>query len=100
MEIEMENGPKLDRGKNGKKMAQKWIFEGVVHYFSISGPFLPFLPLSSLGRFPFRFPFIFPFPAFWTFSMPYQPGIIPKLWQTAKISEENSLRLHRFGVHL
>ena len=23
MEIEMENGPKLDRGKNGQKMAQK-----------------------------------------------------------------------------
>ena len=34
MGIEMENGPKLGRGKNGKKMAQKWIFEGVFHYFS------------------------------------------------------------------
>ena len=31
LEIEMENGPRLDRGKNGKKMAQTWIFEGVFH---------------------------------------------------------------------
>ena len=50
MKIEMEDGPKLDRGKNGKKKAKEWIFEGVFHYFPIFLPcFLPFLPLSSLG---------------------------------------------------
>ena len=55
METEMENGPKLDRGKNGKKMARKWkILEGFFHYFSIFGSghfFAIFLPLSSLGPF-------------------------------------------------
>ena len=54
MEIEMENRPKLDGGKNGKKMAQKWFFEGVFHYFSIFGPFFcHFCPRPAWGGFPF-----------------------------------------------
>ena len=44
----LENGPKLDRGKNGKKMAQKWKTPSKIHFWAI---FLPFLPLSSLGPF-------------------------------------------------
>ena len=80
MEIEMENGPKLGRGKNGNKMAQKWKNEGVFHYFSIFGPFCcHFCPCPDWGRFPFRFPFFFSISGFWPFSMPYQPGRIPTL---------------------
>ena len=73
-EIKMESGPKLDRGKNGKKMAQAWIFGGVFHfyYFSIFGPFFGhFCPCPAWGRFPFRFPF-FSISGFWPFSMPHQ----------------------------
>ena len=48
----MENGPKLDRGKNGKKMAKKWKNNGKLPQKSIFCHFcLPFLPLSSLGPF-------------------------------------------------
>ena len=62
MEIEMENGPKLGRGKNGQKMAQKMDFEGVSHYFSIFWPFFGhFCSCPAWGRFPFRFPFFFHF---------------------------------------
>ena len=76
MEIEMENDPKLERGKNGKKMAKEWIFEGVFHYFSIFGPFLGhFCPCPAWGRFPFRFPFFFfPFPAFGRFPCHTSPA--------------------------
>ena len=64
MEIEMENGPKLGRGKkNGKKMAQKMDFEGVFHYFSIFWPFfchLMIFPPAQLGAvFHFDFHFFF-----------------------------------------
>ena len=65
MEVEMENGPKLDRGKNGKKMD----FEGVFHYFSIISIFGPFfaifapVQLGAVFHFDFHF-FFFPFPAF------------------------------------
>ena len=58
----MENRPKLDGGKNGKKMAQKWIFEGVFHYFSnFWAIFCHFCPRPAWGGFPFRFPFFFHF---------------------------------------
>ena len=75
MEIEMENGPKLDRGKNGKKMAQKWKNNGKLHYFSIFWPFfLPFLPLSSLGPFSISISIFFPFPAFGRFPCHTSPA--------------------------
>ena len=62
MEIEMENGPKLDRGKNGKKMAQKWKDNGKLPQKSIFGPiFCHFCPCPAWGRFPCRFPFLFHF---------------------------------------
>ena len=51
MQIKMENGPKLDRGKDGKKMAQKWKNNGKLP----QNPFFCLCP--ALGRFPFRFPF-------------------------------------------
>ena len=76
MEIEMENGPKLDRGKNGQKMAQKWI----LREFSIIFPFLGhffaiFAPVQLGAVFHFDFHFFFSISGFWPFSMPYQPGL-------------------------
>ena len=66
MEIEMENGPKLDRGKNGQKMAQKWKNNGELPQKSM---FWPFLPLSSLGPFSISISiFSSPFPAFGRFT--------------------------------
>ena len=53
----MENCPKLE----GTKMAKKWIFEGIFHYFSISGLFFGhFCPSQAWGGFPFGFPRFFP----------------------------------------
>ena len=52
MEIEMENGPKLDRGKNGKKWPKNGKNKGKLPQKAIFWAiFLPFLPLSSLGPF-------------------------------------------------
>ena len=39
MEIKMENGPKLGRGKNGKKMDKKWILREFSIIFQFLGPF-------------------------------------------------------------
>ena len=77
MEIEMENGPKLDRGKNG----QKWKNNGKVMEFSIIFHFFAFffasfapVQLGAVFHFDFHF---FSISGFWLFSMPYQPGRIP-----------------------
>ena len=52
MENQMENGPELDRGKNGQDLTDKWIFEGIFHFFlHFRAMFWPFLPLSSSGPF-------------------------------------------------
>ena len=40
-EIEMENGPKLDRGKNGKKMAQLREFSIIFHFWAFFCHFCP-----------------------------------------------------------
>ena len=79
MEIEMENGPKLDRGKNDQKMAQKWkIMENSLknpffgHFFAIFAAF-------QLGPFSISISIFFSISGFWPFSMPCQPGRIPKL---------------------
>ena len=56
--------PQAARGQKwAKKMAQKWIFEGVFHYFfHFWAIFLPFLPPCSLGAvFHFDFHFFFHF---------------------------------------
>ena len=76
MEIEMENGPKLDRGKNGQKMAQKRKINGKLPQKSIFGAiFWPFLPLSSLGPFSISISiFLFPFPAFGRFPRHTSPA--------------------------
>ena len=58
----MENGPKLDRSKNGQKMGQKWTNNGKLPQKSIFCPFFGhFCPCPAWGRFPFRFPFFFHF---------------------------------------
>ena len=73
MENLMENGPHLDRGKNG----QKWIFEGVSHFFSIFGTFFDhFRPFPAGGCFPFGFSF-FLISGSWPFSMACRPSMIP-----------------------
>ena len=60
MEIEMENGPTLDGGKTGKKMAKKWMFEGVLHYFPFLGHFFAIFSPVQLGAvFHFDFHFFF-----------------------------------------
>ena len=66
---QMENGPQLDRGKNGSKMARTWK-NRKLPWKSIFWPF--FAP------FPSGFP-CFPYFRLWPFSMPCQPGMIPKL---------------------
>ena len=75
MEIEKENGPKLERGKNGKKNGPKIENHGKlpqkIHSLSI---FLPFLPLSSLGPFSISMSIVFsPFPAFGHFPCHASP---------------------------
>ena len=79
MEIEMENGPELDRGKNGKKwpksgkiMEFSIIFPFFGHFFAIVAP----VQLGAVFHFDFH---CFPISGFWPFSMPYQPGRIPIL---------------------
>ena len=84
MEIEMENGPKLDRGKNGKKMAQKWKNNGKLPQKSIFWPFFcHFAPVQLGAVFHFDFHF-FSISGFWPFSMPCKPGRIPRIiiWAT------------------
>ena len=73
MEIEMENGPKLDRGKEMAK-------NGFSREFSIIFPFFChfFAPVQLGAVFHFEFHFFF-ISGFWPFSMPYQPGRIPEL---------------------
>ena len=74
------NGEKYGKqppARQGQKMAQKWIFEGLFHSFSIFGPFFGHLcPCPAGCCFPFGLPF-FPISGLWPFSMPYQPGMIP-----------------------
>ena len=72
MEIEMENGPKLDRSK---KMAKKWPKKWKIMENSLI--FCHFLPFFCLGPFSISIPF-FSISGFWPFSMPYQPGRIPR----------------------
>ena len=68
--------PQAGQGQKWQKMAQKWIFKGVFHYFSIFGPFFAiFAPVQLGAVFPFDFHF-FSISAIWPFSMPYQPGRI------------------------
>ena len=58
MEIEMENGSKLDGGKNGKK----WPKNGKLHQKSIFGPFFAIVAPVQLGavfHFDFHFFFLF-----------------------------------------
>ena len=60
---------------------QKWIFEGVFHYFFFFGAifFCHFFALVQLGAvFHFDFHFFLHFSGVWPFSMPYLPGRIPK----------------------
>ena len=77
-EIEVENGPKLDLGKNGKKRPKKWKNNDKPPQKPIFGPFFfPFCPPVQLGAvFHFDFHF-FPISGFWPFSRPCQPGMIP-----------------------
>ena len=80
MEIKMENGPELDRGKNGQKMAEKkgfWrefslIFPFLGHLFAIVAP----VQLGAVFHFDFH---SFSISGFWPFSMSYQPGRIPNI---------------------
>ena len=76
LEIGMENGPKLDGAKNGKKMAQKRKHNGKRPQKSIFGPFFcHFFLRPGWGRFPFRFPFFFfPFPPFGCFPCHTSPA--------------------------
>ena len=74
MEIKMENPPKLDRGKNGKKMAKKWIFEGVCHYFPFLGHFLGHFCPVQLGAVSISISIFFPFPAFGRFPCHASPA--------------------------
>ena len=77
----MENGPKLD---GGKKMAKKWPKNGKILENSLKSPFFGhvfpiFAPVQLGALFPFDFHFfVFSISGFWPFSMPYQPGRIPK----------------------
>ena len=83
-EIEMENGRKLDRGKNGRKMAQKWrkIMENSLNNPAIFGPFFCHFSAPVQLRAVFHFDFLFfSISGFWPFSMPYQPGRIPSTAQ-------------------
>ena len=79
MEIEMENGPKLDRGKNGKKWPKNGFLREFSIIFAIFGPFFAiFAPVQLGAVFHFDFHF-FSISGFWPFSMPYKPGRIPTL---------------------
>ena len=77
----MENGPRLDRGKNGKKMAQKRFlreFSIIFHFWAIF--FAMFAIFVQLGAvFHFDFIIFSAISGFWPFSMPCQPGMIPNL---------------------
>ena len=76
MENAMENGPQLDRGKNGQrngpKMGEKWKTPSKTQFWAF------FCPCPAGPSFPFGFPFC-PISGSWPFSMPYQPGMIPSL---------------------
>ena len=54
----MENGPKLDRGKNGKK---KWSKNGKIRENSLGHCFAIFAPVQLVAVFHFDFHFFFPF---------------------------------------
>ena len=79
-EIKMENGPKLDRGKNGKK----WPKNGLLRDFSIFlAIFCHFCPCPAWGRFPFRFPCFFHFRRLAVFhAIPARQD--PKYWKATK----------------
>ena len=72
----MDNSRQVD---GGNKMAQKWVFEGVFHVFSIVRPFFGhFSSLSTWGLLSICFSILSPFP-FFAVSMPCQPGMIPRI---------------------
>ena len=86
-----ENGQKAEMDKK-RKSKWKTIFEENVSIISacLGHVFLPFLPLSILGPFPFRLP-LFPFPAFGLHHLLFlQHGRI-SLYLEATLQQANKL---------
>ena len=93
----MENGPRLDGGKNGKKWPKNGflrefpiIFQLWALFFAIFAP----VQLGAVFHFDFHF---FSISDFWPFSMPYQPGMIPTLSIVTLVVKKKQHKHKLFG---